>query len=281
MITVRELAGALGARGDGPNWSCCCPAHDDRHPSLSVTESNGRVLLYCHRGCAFTEIVTELERRGLWPVEVDASEPTNPLALDQELLARVIELNDQLVPPPGTRTARYLASRGLDVNAMADIGHHRGLWHPWTGTTWPAMAACVRNGAGEPIGFHRTWLRHDRPGKAPVSPVRAMLGHARGGAIRLAPAGPVLVIAEGLETAAAAALLSGLPAWSAVSASNLPHVDLPALVREVIIAADADAPGLRAATLAAQRWTAEGRSVRIIKPRHHNDFNDELMETAG
>jgi hypothetical protein len=33
------------------------PAHDDREPSLSVTTgSGGRVLLYCHAGCAFSEI---------------------------------------------------------------------------------------------------------------------------------------------------------------------------------------------------------------------------------
>lgn len=29
-----------------------CPAHDDRSPSLSVTGIEGRVLLYCHAGCA-------------------------------------------------------------------------------------------------------------------------------------------------------------------------------------------------------------------------------------
>ena len=28
-----------------------CPCHDDRHASLSVTEQNGKILLYCHAGC--------------------------------------------------------------------------------------------------------------------------------------------------------------------------------------------------------------------------------------
>jgi len=28
-----------------------CPAHDDRNPSLSITRTEGRVLLHCHGGC--------------------------------------------------------------------------------------------------------------------------------------------------------------------------------------------------------------------------------------
>lgn len=38
-----------------------CPAHDDRNPSLSVaTGDDGRVLLYCHAGCSYQEIVEAL-----------------------------------------------------------------------------------------------------------------------------------------------------------------------------------------------------------------------------
>lgn len=36
----------------GNSGKCRCPSHDDRNPSLSVSEGNdGRVLLYCHAGC--------------------------------------------------------------------------------------------------------------------------------------------------------------------------------------------------------------------------------------
>jgi hypothetical protein len=28
-----------------------CPAHDDEHPSLSVSDRNGSVLWHCHAGC--------------------------------------------------------------------------------------------------------------------------------------------------------------------------------------------------------------------------------------
>jgi hypothetical protein len=35
-----------------------CPAHDDRAPSLSISEGDdGRTLLKCHAGCSTADIV--------------------------------------------------------------------------------------------------------------------------------------------------------------------------------------------------------------------------------
>ena len=34
-------------------WTALCPAHDDKSPSLSITEgSDERTLLFCHAGCS-------------------------------------------------------------------------------------------------------------------------------------------------------------------------------------------------------------------------------------
>ena len=39
-------------------WQACCPAHDDRSPSLSVKEAeDGTVLVKCWAGCEFADIV--------------------------------------------------------------------------------------------------------------------------------------------------------------------------------------------------------------------------------
>lgn len=42
-----------GTRRSSPvSWVALCPAHEDRHPSLSVREaSDGRVLIHCFAGC--------------------------------------------------------------------------------------------------------------------------------------------------------------------------------------------------------------------------------------
>jgi len=47
----------LDVRKNGSGWSARCPAHDDKKPSLSISEGeNGRTLLFCHAGCAVAEI---------------------------------------------------------------------------------------------------------------------------------------------------------------------------------------------------------------------------------
>lgn len=42
------------------SYKACCPAHDDDSPSLSVKEENGRILLYCHAGCSYDQIIAAL-----------------------------------------------------------------------------------------------------------------------------------------------------------------------------------------------------------------------------
>lgn len=51
-------------------WMACCPAHDDKDPSLSITEAgDGKVLLKCWAGCTAAEIVEAigLGLRDLFP----------------------------------------------------------------------------------------------------------------------------------------------------------------------------------------------------------------------
>ncbi|WP_432510650.1 AAA family ATPase [Kineococcus sp. SYSU DK001] len=48
-------------RRRGPNQATAqCPAHDDHDPSLSVTGTDGRALLYCHAGCHDLDVLAAL-----------------------------------------------------------------------------------------------------------------------------------------------------------------------------------------------------------------------------
>lgn len=48
-------------RQNGSGYTACCPAHEDRDPSLSIKEGlNGKVLLYCHAGCTLDAICDAL-----------------------------------------------------------------------------------------------------------------------------------------------------------------------------------------------------------------------------
>ena len=72
----------------------------------------------------------------------------------------------------------------------------------------------------------------------------------------------------------------GLPAWAALSTSDLLALNLPADVREAILLADGDTSGEAAARGAALRWKREGRRVRIAHPPQGMDFNDMLLGKA-
>ncbi len=178
----------------------------------------------------------------------------------------------------GTPAARYLARRGLPWLAQHEHVRYRAdTSHP-SGARLPAMVWLVHDGAGSIAAVHRTYLAPDGT-KAAVDPVKATLGSFAGGAIRLHPAAPEMVVAEGLETTASAAFLLGLPGWAAVACGNLGvSMALPAGVRCVTIAADPDPPGQRAAARAAARWGAEGRTVTIATPDAAGwDFADLLL----
>jgi len=54
-------------RSSGRTGRTHCPAHDDQWPSLSVTERDGRLLVYCHAGCAQSAVIDALRSRGVWP----------------------------------------------------------------------------------------------------------------------------------------------------------------------------------------------------------------------
>jgi phage/plasmid primase-like uncharacterized protein len=150
--------------------------------------------------------------------------------------------------------------------------------HP-EGGRLPALIALVSDVTGEPIAIHRTYLGRDGV-KARVEPAKASLGSVWGGVIRLHPfaSDKPLIVGEGIETAASAGLLTGFPSWAAISAGNLAKgLLLPPEARDVVIASDPDQAGADAAREAWQRWTGEGRTVRIATPNGLGDFNDLLL----
>lgn len=72
------LAQLRGVRPNGDrSWVACCPAHDDRNPSMSVTERDGKILVHCHAGCGIDEICAALgiEKKDLFTDERPARGP--------------------------------------------------------------------------------------------------------------------------------------------------------------------------------------------------------------
>jgi len=73
VSTVLERLEKVRRSGAG-RWSACCPAHQDRSPSLSIRElDDGRVLLHCHAGCGIEEVL------GAVGLDFDSLYPPRPL----------------------------------------------------------------------------------------------------------------------------------------------------------------------------------------------------------
>jgi putative DNA primase/helicase len=67
-MNAAEIARHLTGRKSGASWLACCPAHDDRNPSLSLRDADdGKVLVHCHAGCEQSAVIAALIARGLWP----------------------------------------------------------------------------------------------------------------------------------------------------------------------------------------------------------------------
>ncbi len=286
-MNAGDLVKGLGGHWHGLYGMARCPAHDDRSPSLSISKAdNGRVLVKCFAGCSQAQVIEALRSRGLWE-ENCCRRLIHPLPrvvtndqLDRGDVKRTeaaLTIWQSAKSAEGTLVETYLGSRGLQFPPPPTLRFHAGLKH-LSGDIWPAMIALVtRAKDATPLAIHRTFLARDGSGKAPVDPQKMMLGPCRGGAVRLSPVAPLLLVGEGVETCISAMQISGKPAWAALSAPGLAALELSAEVREIIILADGDEAGERASIIARSRWKNERRRVRIARAPAGQDWNDVLM----
>jgi len=131
---------------------------------------------------------------------------------------------------------------------------------------YPAMVALVTGADVAPVTVHRTYLTPDGR-KAPVPHAKKLMGYPGGrlvgGAIRLFAPGPTLGVAEGIETALAVHLRTGMPVWSAVSAGLLARLEPPEKTALVVVWADRDRSGTGEAAALALRGRLLGRGIPV------------------
>lgn len=182
---------------------------------------------------------------------------------------------------PGDPVDLYLRNRGVAITAIpSDVRFVAQCRHSESRTSHPAMLALVRDPAGEVRALHRTFLTIDGR-KADVDPVRMVMGSLPSGcAVRLTNTGPIMGVAEGIETALSASILFGVPTWAALNDNRLAAWSPPEGVREVVVFADNDEnfAGQRAAHQLRERLGSKF-SVKIELPTTAgSDWNDELRE---
>jgi putative DNA primase/helicase len=280
-MTAADLAMRLALKRYPRSWRGRCPCCDYPGAVFSVREVKGRTSVYCANGCSrddLNDALFGIFRDGWHPPQPDDEQDDDARRARKQ--AAALRLWAGSDPAAGTLADKYLTARGLPGLASSPALRFRSdCRHPEERSKYPALVALVTDVVGRPIAVHRTFLARDGSRKANTEPQKASLGPIWGGGIRLYPvASPELVVGEGIETSASAGRLLCMPAWSAVAAGNLARsLVLPPEVRRVVIAADPDEEGRKAARAAWFRWRGEGREVRIAIPdREGADFNDVL-----
>jgi hypothetical protein len=277
---ARAIVESLAGTWRRDKGMCCCPAHDDRTPSLSVTLGRKAILFHCFAGCSNEAVIAALERCGVRGRDLfDGSgsvefQPRKNLPFSPN--AR--RLWQSAMAITGSPAERYLAQRGL----MSTSDQLRYLGRTPLGPRGaveflPAMLAAVTTDMGV-VALHRTFVDAVGGKLAGFERPKRALGSFGCGAVRLAlPVQGRLGLAEGIESALSATQLFNIPCWATLGNERFGLVSIPESVRELYLFIDNDAGGTLAEERALKAYAAPNRVIHSRAPAPPGfDWNDEL-----
>ena len=245
-MSYQTLIDALEAHGCKVNLTsgmAQCPAHDDRDPSLAVTERAGTVLIKCHAGCDTDRVLDALNLT--WPEVLADSMPGSANERPRRSAtgrARQTDYGECLMPIPGD------APRAPDRLLLRDGIMPSRSWK-YRDAAGQVLYGVLRwdLSAGKEIRPLSYWRREGMSGwrlALPPAP-RPIYGLDR---LAARPISPVLVV-EGEKAADAASLIFSdhvCVCWSG-GASALKQIDwTPLAGRRCVLWPDADSPGIAA-----------------------------------
>ncbi len=227
MSPVELLLSKLpGAKRNDRGWVARCPAHDDKRPSLSVSEGgDGRALVHCHAGCA-PEAITAALGLTLDDLAPERSGPTRPSSAPKR--------QTRSTPPSKVFKTANDAMAALEKT----LGQRTALW-------------TYRGADGEPVGVVLRW--NLRGGKKNIRPVsRTPAGWIIGGMPTPRPLYQLPTLAnvqrvfvtEGEKCADAVISLGLIATTSPHGAQSASSADWSPLAgKECILLPDNDKPG--------------------------------------
>jgi putative DNA primase/helicase len=268
MRDGKAIAAQLGGYHHSRGWQFRCPCHGDRKPSACVSNAG---TVTCFAGCKREKVEAKLDELGFTddgnnrrgPATI-SDFPPNPEVIDTWLFAKLVD---------GTLAETYLRGRGIHaVTGCWALRFSPSETNPKTGRQQPALVATVFDGA-RPIGVQLTFLH-----ASGARDIRHNLGTFGHGAVRLAmPVGGELGLAEGVETALSATLITGVACWAVLGVSRFDKVRIPRGIKRVHLFGDNDTPGRDAVRCAVRKYTGDGLRVRAWwPPAERGDFNDVL-----
>lgn len=288
LKTIVRRIGAGDIYNGGRAATVPGPGHSSRDRSLSlrVSDDGARVLWYSHANDDAAKVWRHLGIENSEPERLTTAEQRRRRAEAQRAIAADLarrmafcrEVWAATVEAAGSPAQSYLRGRGITGLIPPALRFHPAAPLDYEGKRLaPAMVAIVTGPDGRSSGLHVTALKADGSGKAPLSNPRRMYGAVGGGSVQL---GPVpdhgeLAVAEGIETALSYRALTGLTTWATLSTSGLLRLEVPRQVKRLVIAADGDPAGIKAARDLAERASRRCECVVMPSP-DGSDWNDEL-----
>jgi DNA primase len=271
-----------------------CPFHADKTPSLMVYDDENGGHVHCF-GCGahhdlidYVMMVEDVDRNEAERLLAEGAYKDRQHRRGPDEIAATLKFAEQLWNEgkaiAGTLAARYLSEvRGIDLNTLPAEIDETLRYHPncpfASGVNYPCLLARYSDVLSDEFaGLHRIAVTPKVFAGAKVQ--RKTLGQwDRSKAIKLWKPNGHLYVAEGVETALAAACMKATPVWAAGCAANM--AALPVLELEVCLLVDRDPSrtGELKSFECSQRYAAAGRKITRRQPKApHKDFNDLWLE---
>lgn len=290
-MTLHAIVAALG--GDlyqgGHRANVPAPGHSAHDRSVSLLLTDGRLVIHGFGATDWRAMRDDLRRRGFiddggrltggghagstWP---------RPDRLAR--LEAAAHLWESAVPIGVTSAAaRHIRSRSVTSGiASSNLRHHShaptSVYRPGN-TRRPALIARISDGADRLTGVELTYLHPNGRRATELRVSRKTVGHVPpGAAVRLWPAAPEMLAAEGVITTLSAVERFQLPGWALLAANNMARWTPPSCVRRVLIAADRGAVGQDRARRLHHRLVDRGLVAKVVWPdAPFDDWNAVAM----
>ena len=301
-MNAEELARALGFKKSGGQYVGPCVAHDDRNPSMIIFDGHTGVQVRCLAGCDQRDLIAVLKSRGLWnggdrrlsgpralrhrePVRSSPSANVPDEAWEGSNAARIWSEAESIGSTDGEQ---YFADRQRPLTLPHTL-HCRVRYHPRCprrDERVPAVVVLMQaHDTSRPRAIQRIFIKRD--GDRVVKDGKPMMmGPAGGAAMKLTSHCdtfwdvlsycPVLYVCEGFETGLGLLQHGVYPLWALGSTSAIGSFPTIFGVGEIVVCADHDSPGLKAAEACHRHWAEAGRRARIFHPEGPGkDYADE------
>jgi putative DNA primase/helicase len=293
-MPLKTIVARLG--GDlydgGRRASIPAPGHGRHDRSISLLAEGDRILIHSFGEADWREARDHLRDLGLMgPAAGEASSPLKEVSPRTDPARRLVA---QRIWADGRPLGRTLGERHCRLRGVGGPlpGPEALRYGPQTpisayregGSARPALLAGIIDPDGELSAVEITYLAPGGRRAERLRLSRKMAGTVPpGSAVRLAPAAPAMLVAEGVFTTLSATRRFGLPGWALTSAGNLRQWRAPPGVERVLIAADRGAVGEAAAEALRQGLAGCGIAVEVaLPPAPFGDWNEaEIAVRSG